>query len=157
MKLSKGVKIGLAIISASAIALVVVRRIKNKKMLKNIDDQLQGKIADPSNVGQKVISQQQAALLPEGTYPISIGDAPSKKILAIQQLLNSRFQTGIDLDGKYGQSTFNGMCKNIWSKEHLYSTETVSCTDVSESAKQGKHIARKITQEDYNKLVNYTK
>ena len=156
-KLSKGVKIGLLAASALAVTFIVWKRVKNTKGIKNINDQLDGKIADPTNVGQKVINQTQVAALPEGAYPISLGSAPNKKIFALQQLLNSRFQSGIDLDGKYGTSTFNAMCKNIWAKEHIYSTETVSCTDVTESAKQGKHIARQITQDDYNKLVNFTK
>lgn len=129
-------------------AFIIVRRIKNKKLITTINGELEGKIADSSNAGQKVIDAAAQAALPDGTYPIQIG-AKNKKVLAIQQLLNSKFQSGIDIDGVYGDSTYQSLCNNLWSVGITH-TKATSCYDFH----LGAPTRRAITQADYTALSN---
>lgn len=133
---------------AGTVAFVIVRRVKNKKLIDKINGELEGKIADSANTGQKVIDATSQAALPDGTYPLAIG-SKSKKVLAIQQLLNSKFQSGIDIDGVYGDSTYQSLCNNLWSVG-LTHTKATSCYDFH----LGMPTRRAITQADFTTLSN---
>ena len=85
-KLSKG-QIGGIIAGAVVISLitfVVIRRNKNKKLIKQINDILEAKIPDPNQTGsQTILSQEELKKLPVGNFPLKIGDK-NQKIYDIQ-------------------------------------------------------------------------
>ena len=146
MASKKTLNIIAVVVLVSATVFIAVRRSKNKKEIAAINDRLDGKTADPNAVGQKIISATDLGGLPDGSYPIKIGDK-NKKVYAIQQLLNKKFGSGIDLDGVYGDSTFKSLCTNLWSVGITH-TKATSCYDFH----LGSPTRRTITQADYTAL-----
>ena len=150
MHISKGVKIGLLLASLGAIAFVIVKRVKNAKTIKKLDDILAGKIPDPNNAAQTVISAAAQTALPDGAFPIAFGSS-SKKVLAVQQLLMSKFQSPINASGLYDAQTWSAMCKNVWHS--TFKIDAVACYEGT--GVEG--IKKSITQDDYTFLQNYVK
>ena len=149
-KLNKG-QIGGIIAGAvviSIITFVVIRRNKNKKLIKQLNDILDAKIVDPNQSGsQVIISKTEYDKLPVGNFPLKIGDK-NKKVYDVQMALNRKYTSGIDVDGKYGESTFVSMCSNIWNKG-FGSSYYGSCFDVSLTKTPTR---RAITQKDWADL-----
>lgn len=143
MKLTKGQIGGIVagVVAISLITFVVIRRNKNKKLIKQINDILDSKIKDPNvqSEGQKVITQAQIDKLPVGNYPLRFKDS-NKKVLDLQKLLNRKFHLNIDLDGKFGQSTASALCKNYFKtcftdvQSRLYEVTENDMKELSKSA-----------------------
>jgi len=149
-KLNKG-QIGGIIAGAvviSIITFVVIRRNKNKKLIKQLNDILESKVADPNQSGsQKIISKAEKDKLAVGNFPLKIGDK-NQKVYDVQMALNRKYGSGIDVDGKYGESTFVSMCSNIWNKG-FGSSYYGSCFDVHLTSAPTR---RAITQQDWADL-----
>jgi len=150
MHISKGVKIGLLLASLGAIAFVIVKRVKNAKTIKKLDDILAGKIPDPNNAAQTVISAAAQTALADGAFPLAFGSS-SKKVLAVLQLLMSKFQSPINANGLYDKQTWAAMCKNVWNT-HVYTAQAVVCYEGVSLTHE-----RSISQDDYTFLQNYVK
>lgn len=127
---------------------LVYRRTQKTKLITKLNDILDAKIKDPSgqNGGQKIITADVYNALPDGVFPIKFGDA-SKKVYDIQRLLNSKFGSSLDLDGKYGESTWEIMCSKIWNTGWF----TTTATDCYDTDFSGIH-KKAITQKDYESL-----
>ncbi len=109
---------------------IIVNRAKKKKEIKLINDVLDGKSADPSSgAGEKIISSQELNSLPTGVFPLAFG-SKSKKVYEIQKLLRANHGVNIDLDGKYGQSTWEAMCSKIWNA-NWYNNKAMDCYDTN--------------------------
>jgi len=135
------------VMALSVITFVIIRRRKNKKLIKDINDILDAKVKDPNQTGtQTVLPPSEVAKLPVGNFPLAIGDK-NQKVHAVQMALNRKFGSGIDADGKYGESTFVSMCKNLWNTK-MYTTYETQCIDHS----LGGRTRRKITQADWQEL-----
>lgn len=150
MKLTKGQIGGIVagVVAISLITFVVIRRNKNKKLIKEINDILDSKVPDPNKSGSQVIlTQAQLGTLPNGNFPLKIGDK-NKKVYDVQMALNRKFGSGIDADGKYGESTFQSMCSNVWNKG-FGSSYYGSCFDVNLTSAPTR---RMITQTDWANL-----
>jgi LPXTG-motif cell wall-anchored protein len=104
------------VVAISLITFIVIRRRKNKKTIKQINDILDSKVKDPNaaSEGQTIISEVQRAKLPDGRFPLKFASV-SKKVYDLQKLLNKKYALNIDLDGKFGQSTASALCKNYFS------------------------------------------
>ncbi len=154
----RNITIGAAttVILSTVIFLIINRKRKIAKA-KEIKDIVHANIKDPSqtNAGQVIIKSSDLASLPDGKFPIKIGDK-SKKVYAMQQALNKTYGTSIDLDGKYGESTFVTLCSNLWDKGVLSSYEA-SCIDhgVPTLANPTGRTRRMITQKDYDAVVSH--
>lgn len=135
------------VVVASIITFVVIRRRKNKKLIKQINDILDSKVVDPNvSAGTNIITPSQLNALPKGNFPLKIGDK-NQKVYAVQQALNKKFGSNIDMDGKYGESTFQSMCSNVWNKG-FGSSYYASCFNVGLSGAS----RRTITQRDWEEL-----
>lgn len=147
MKLTKEHKIAIvsAVLVTGVVTYILINRSKKKKQILEIEKILSGEKRDPNAPsGQLVLTTTQIAQLPsKGGFPFKIGNK-HQKIAGIQQLLNKKFGSNIDVDGVYGESTYQSMCKNVWSVGIL-NNELTSCRNWDGSRKD-------ITQEDYNSL-----
>jgi hypothetical protein len=142
-KLTKGQIGGIiaGIVAISIISFVVIRRRKNKKLIEQLNQILDGKIKDPNvqSEGQVIATQQEIDKLPLGKFPLKFADK-SKKVLDLQKLLNKKFQLTIDLDGKFGQSTASALCKNYFKtcftdvQSRLYEVNENDIKELSKSA-----------------------
>ncbi len=147
-KIIYGVGLGLVALAVY----VVINRKRKAKEIKAINDILDSKVADPNApVGNVIITQDKFKALPDGKFPIKIGDK-SKKVYAIQQALKKLYNANIDLDGVYGESTFTTMCSKVWNTKFYTSYET-TCIDHALNDPTLR-TRRKITQEDYETVVN---
>lgn len=149
-KITKGQISGIVAgaLAISLITFVVIRRNKNKKLIKQINDILEAKIPDPNQTGsQKILPPEELKKLPVGSFPLKIGDK-NQKVYDVQMALNRKFGSGIDADGKYGESTFVSMCSNIWNKG-FGSSYYYSCFDIFTTSDPSR---RKITQLDWQEL-----
>jgi hypothetical protein len=149
-KLTKGQIGGIiaGIVAISIISFVVIRRNKNKKLIKQLNDILDAKIVDPNQSGsQVIISKTEYDKLPVGNFPLKIGEK-NKKVYDVQMALNRKYSSGIDVDGKYGESTFVSMCSNIWNKG-FGSSYYGSCFDLHATSTPTR---RAITQTDWANL-----
>lgn len=162
MKLTNKQKITIAISTVLLLgttAYIIVNRKKKKKAMDDINKILDGAIKDPANLnqGQVIISNTQLATLPDGKFPIKIGDR-SKKVYAIQQALNRTYGTSIDLDGKYGNSTWETLCDKLWNVGITH-TKYTSCYEANEAPITSNNplgqIRRRIVQKDYEAIVNH--
>ena len=151
MKLSKkNIYIGIGLIaSVSAIVYIINRRKKNEKTIQQIKDILDQKIKDPNTGGgQKIILKNEYDALPIGQYPIKFGDK-NKRVYEIQIMLNKKFGTSIDLDGKYGNSTYQVLCDKVWSNWYTVG----DCYELTKTSPTTKNptglIRRYIEQKDY--------
>jgi len=154
MKLTKNEKIiyGIGLGLVALTVYVVINRKRKAKEIKAINDILDSKVADPNApVGNVIISEDKFKALPDGKFPIKIGEK-SKKVYAIQQALNKLYSSNIDLDGVYGESTFQTMCSKIWASGTFGSKE-INCIDHAWNDPTLR-TRRKITQEDYEKVIN---
>lgn len=142
MKLSRRQIIGYSALAVSigAIIYVINNKKKNEVIIKQIISILDGKAEDPSNPkmgGQVVISPNDVSKLPNGNYPLKIKDK-NKKVLALQQLLNTNFGSNLDLDGKFGQGMYSVLCDKYWTvcgaSIGVYG-RTISQSDVDEIKK----------------------
>ena len=149
-KITKG-QIGGIVAGSLAISLitfVVIRRNKNKKLIKQINDILEAKIPDPNQTGsQTILSADELKKLPVGNFPLKIGDK-NQKVSDVQMALNKKYGSGISVDGKYGESTFVSMCSNIWNKG-FGSSYYYSCFDIAQLSSPSR---RAITQLDWQNL-----
>ena len=154
VKLTKNKKI--AIVAASVIVgiiiFVAVRRNGNAKKVKEISDILDGKKQDPnSGGGQNIIPKSEYDKLPAGTYPIKFGQK-NKKVYEIQKLLNKKFGSNIDLDGRYGETTWKAMCDKIWSS-WIKAGECYELSKTSPSASNPTGLVKRyLTNADYESL-----
>lgn len=141
--------IGFVLLGGATTGILINRNIKKKKE-QQILDIINGNKTDPNNQsGQTIISNADLDKLPNGTFPLKIGDK-NKKVYALQQTLNANYGTSIDLDGKYGDSTFKAMCSNVWNKG-FGSSYYSSCFDVHLT----KEPTRKtISESDYETVKN---
>lgn len=132
-------------------AYILINRDKKKKQIQYINDVLDAKVSDPNaGVGQKILNKTELSKLPVGSFPIKFGSAPSQKMFAVQQALNKNFGSNIDLDGKYGESSFVTLCSKLWNTGWTTS-RTKDCFEYSLTSAP---VRRAITQEDYNKILN---
>jgi hypothetical protein len=108
-----GIVAGVVVISL--ITFVIIRRNKNKKLIKQLNDILDGKIKDPNvqSEGQVTITKAELDKLPVGRFPLKFADK-NKKVLDLQKLISKKYNVTIDLDGKFGQSTASTLCKNYF-------------------------------------------
>lgn len=140
---NKPVLYGSAIALIGLTGYIIWNKHEKKKDIKYINDVLDGAVADPTTGGaQKIITPTQAAALPDGIFPIKFGDK-NKKVLALQQALNRKYQSGIDQDGRAGISTYNSICKNYLTFCKSGISDTLTIKTVGD-----------ISNEDYNKLVS---
>lgn len=119
MKLNKRQIIGYGalVVSIGAIIYVINNKKKNEVLINKIIAILDGKAEDPSNPkmgGQVVLPASEYSKLPNGNYPLKIGDK-NKKVYALQELLNKNFGSNLDLDGKFGQGLYSVLCDKYWS------------------------------------------
>lgn len=128
---------------------ILVSRHNKKKKIKIIHDILDGFKSDPTGTGNAVMNQEDYKNLPVGNFPLKIGDK-NKKVYEVQKLLNQKFGTSVDLDGKYGEQLWEAMCNKIWNTS-FYTTQVVSCYEYD----FGKAKRRDITASDYEKIRNF--
>ena len=150
MKITKGQIGGIVagVLALSIVTFIVIRRKKNKKVIKEINDIIDAKIPDPNTTGsQVIITPEERDKLPVGSFPLKIGDK-NRKVYDVQMALNKKYGSGISVDGKYGESTFSSMCSNIWNKGFA-SSYYYSCFDIVQA---GTPSRRKITQLDWQNL-----
>jgi hypothetical protein len=99
----------------SVITFIVLRRNKNKIIIKEINDILDSKVKDPNApTGQVIISQADLKKLPVGTFPLKVGDK-NQKVYALQQALNKNYGTNISLDGKFGVELYKILCDKYFN------------------------------------------
>jgi hypothetical protein len=150
MALDKRKKLAIVggVVALSVITFVIIRRRKNAKLIKDINDILDAKIPDPNQTNSGgIIPPAEAKALAEGNFPLKIGDK-NKKVYDVQMALNKKFGSGIKVDGKYGESTFQSMCSNVWNKG-FGSSYYGSCFDLHVSSAPTR---RAITQVDWQNL-----
>ena len=114
MKLTKNEKIiyGIGLGLVALTVYVVINRKRKNKEIKAINDILDSKVADPNKDGGQVIIEKSVyEKLPDGKFPLKLGDK-SKKVFDLQKALNTKYGTSIDQDGKFGQSTATAICKH---------------------------------------------
>ncbi len=158
MENRKKIIITVSILTVAGIAaFVIIRRKKNKIAIQAINDILDSKVADPNQSGtQVIIPKSEYDKLPAGKFPIRFGDK-GKLVYNIQVLINRKYGTTIALDGKYGDSTFQAMCSNVWNAGILSTKETacyehgVTSGDKTKTAGLTR-VRRSITQADVDKL-----
>jgi hypothetical protein len=142
------------VVVASLITYIVIRRNKNKKLIKEIDDILMAKVTDPNQTGsQTILSPDQYKALPDGNFPLKIGDK-NKKVHDVQMALNRKFGANINVDGKYGESTFVAMCSNIWNKG-IGSSYYGSCFDIHLTSQPTRRAITQIDWQNLNKSSNF--
>jgi hypothetical protein len=125
----------------SVITFVVLRRNKNKILIKEINDILDSKVKDPNApTGQVIISQVELKKLPVGNFPLKVGDK-NQKVYALQQALNKNYGTNISLDGKFGVELYKILCDKYFNygctvvgAVNLY-YRTISSVDFDEISK----------------------
>jgi hypothetical protein len=152
---------GTATLIVSTIIFLLYNRSKKIDKEKEINDILNANIKDPSqtNAGQVIIKAEDVSKLPNGNFPIKFGDK-SKKVYAIQQALNKTYGKSIDLDGKYGESTFVTLCSNLWNRSGEFGVPTTyetSCINhgVPTMSNPSGRTRRMITQKDYDAVVSH--
>jgi hypothetical protein len=154
MKLSKrNIYIGIGLLaSIGGVIYIINRRKKNEKIIQQVKDILDQKVADPNTGGgQKVILKNEYEALPIGQYPIKFGQK-NKRVYEIQKMLNKKFGTSIDLDGKYGESTWNALCDKVWSSWYkVGECYELTKTSPSQSNPTGL-VKRYIQQADYEAI-----
>lgn len=154
MKVSKRnlyVGIGLAL-TIGGIVYVVNRRKKNERKIQQIKDIIDQKVADPNTGGgQKIILKSEYDALPMGQYPIKFGQR-NKRVYEIQKMLNRKYGLSIDLDGRYGESTWNALCDKLWSSW----LKVGECYELSKTAPTRNNptglVKRYIQQKDFEAL-----
>jgi hypothetical protein len=125
----------------SVITFVVLRRNKNKILIKEINDILDSKIKDPNApLGQVVLSPIEISKLPVGTYPLKVGDK-NQKVAGLQKMLNQNYGTRISVDGKFGVELYKLLCDKYFNYGctvvglgNIYK-RTISATDFDEISK----------------------
>lgn len=150
MALDKRKKLAIVggVLAISVITFVIIRRRKNAKLIKDINDILDAKVKDPNQTGsQTIITPAQLNALPKGNFPLKIGDK-NQKVYDVQMALNRKYGSGINADGVYGESTFQSMCSNVWNKG-FGSSYYGSCFDLHVSSAPTR---RAITQVDWQNL-----
>lgn len=153
MKLTKEYKIAIAssIVVVGVVTYILINRAKKKKQIETIEAILSGSVKDPNatNVGQKIIPTTSDSFkkLPDGVFPIKFGDK-SKKVYSVQQALNRKYGTSIDLDGIYGDATFQVMCDKVWNSS-LFTNKQIVCYEITSQGRE----RRKITQQDFELIT----
>ncbi len=128
----------------SAIAYIIYKRNDNKTKIKVINDILDGAIKDPNTGGgQNILSPADISKLPIGSFPLRVGDK-NQKVAALQQALNKNYGTSIDVDGKFGEGTFNIVCTKYW--------RWTPCTTPSSTPPFYQH--RSITATDFEGIIS---
>jgi hypothetical protein len=99
----------------SVITFIVIRRNKNKLLIKQITDILDSKIKDPSAPqGQVILSKEELNKLPVGNFPLKVGDK-NQKVGALQTMLNKNYGTKISVDGKFGVELYKILCDKYFN------------------------------------------
>ena len=99
----------------SVITFVVLRRNKNKILIKEINDILDSKVKDPNApTGQVIISQAEINKLPVGTFPLKVGSI-NQKVAGLQKMLNLNYGTQISVDGRFGTELYKILCDKYWN------------------------------------------
>lgn len=130
---------GVAIALAITTVFILVNRAKKKKQIKEINDILDAKKADPNQEGgQVIIAKTEYDKLPDGRFPLKFGDK-NKKVYELQKNLKRNYGLTIDLDGRLGASTAEALCGKIWKTCY---------TDI-----QARNYS--VSQDDFNKVKNY--
>jgi hypothetical protein len=145
------VGIGVAAI-VGVVTYVVIRRKNNANKIQQINDILDQKVQDPNTgAGQKIIQKSEYDKLPMGQYPIKFGQK-NKRVYEIQKMLNRKYGTSIDLDGRYGESTWNALCDKLWSSWYkVGECYELTKTSPTQSNPTGL-IKRYIQQKDFEAL-----
>ena len=133
------------------IATLLIIRNKNKKAIKKINDILDVNVKDPNQSGsQVIITKSEYDSLPNGQYPIKFGEK-NKRVYEIQKLLNRNYGTTIDVDGKYGDSTFRALCDKVWSSWY----QVGECYEIGSSITSANVVRRYIRETDYETIKNH--
>jgi hypothetical protein len=102
-------------LALSVFIFVVVRRAKNKVLIKKINDILDRKVREEgSPSGQVILTQQQINALPIGSFPLKVGDK-NRKVYDLQINLNRNYGTQISADGKFGTETYKILCDKYFN------------------------------------------
>jgi hypothetical protein len=125
----------------SVITFILIRRNKNKILIKQITDILDSKIKDPSAPqGQVILSKEELNKLPVGNFPLKVGDK-NQKVGALQTMLNKNYGTKISVDGKFGVELYKILCDKYFNYgcsivgiANTY-TRTISSADFDEISK----------------------
>lgn len=125
----------------SVITFIVIRRNKNKILIKQITDILDSKIKDPSAPqGQVILSKEELNKLPVGNFPLKVGNQ-NQKVGALQTMLNKNYGTKISVDGKFGVELYKILCDKYFNYgcsivgiANTY-TRTISSADFDEISK----------------------
>lgn len=138
--------VGLLLLSTSAF--IAIRRSRNNKKVEQINDIIDGETKDPSNNGggQVVLKSSEYELLPNGTFPIKLG-AKNKKIFDLQKNANANYGTSLDVDGAYGDATYNFMCDKVWSSYYKIG----ECYEYNNPLSDRRYIR----QEDFDEVKNH--
>ena len=125
----------------SVITFILIRRNKNKILIKQITDILDSKIKDPNAPqGQVILSKEELNKLPVGNFPLKVGDK-NQKVGALQTMLNKNYGTKISVDGKFGVELYKILCDKYFNYgcsivgiANTY-TRTISSADFDEISK----------------------
>jgi len=125
----------------SVITFVVLRRNKNKILIKEINDILDSKVKDPNApTGQVILSQADINKLPVGTFPLKVKDK-NQKVAGLQKMLNLNYGTQISVDGKFGVELYKILCDKYFNYgctvvglANLYN-RTITSSDFDEISK----------------------
>lgn len=98
----KYILIGSSAITIIAFVWIMFNRSKKKKEIAEMLAIFGGGITDPAVVE-----------LPEGRFPLKFGDK-NLKIAKLQKVLNKKYNSNLDIDGKFGQSTADVLCKKFF-------------------------------------------
>jgi len=99
------------VLVGAATTFIIINRNKKKKQIKAINDILDQKVATG---GQVQIPKEAVDKLPDGKWPLKIGDK-NKKVLALQQALNRNYGTTVDVDGSFGQGLYKALCDKYFN------------------------------------------
>jgi hypothetical protein len=149
---TKNTLVGTGVITALVITYLLINKSKKKKDIVEIYDILDSVTKDPNNnnAGQVIIPPSKLQELPDGKFPLKIGDK-SKKVYALQIALNKKYGTTIDLDGKMGVGTWNTICDKFWNSGML-STKITACY-TTDLANKKLYKYRDVTQSDYDNIL----
>ena len=127
----------------SVITFVIIRRRKNKKLIKDINDILDAKVKDPNAPqGQIILSNEELKKLPVGNFPLKVGDK-NQKVGALQTILNKNYGTKISVDGKFGVELYKILC----DKYFIYGCSVLGVANM---------YKRTITSSDFDEMSKHT-
>ncbi len=111
---NKNIIIASSLVGGIILYILVNKHIKNKEIEKILSI-VDGTTTAP---GQNAIPKSEYDLLLEGNFPLKLADK-NKKVYVLQQNMNTKYGSNLDLDGKFGQGLYNALCENYWWKPCL--------------------------------------